>query len=179
MKEVTIQAAMRAANVKAAKAKVMRIKPLRRSLKDWFDHKGRCPFPAIHDFGVWVELMLDFMGDMIHNDGLETADNYVAALRVQSMGDPLALKCARQLEKKGVQTDIDCYVEEGMVYASVWLKHRVIDHVNKLAEEVAGKFREKGYSVDVWTDEEDSSEVTVNAVIDFDKFAELLKKGGQ
>lgn len=165
--------------MKEAKAKVMRSKPLRESLKDWFNHKGNCPFYDIPDFGDWVERMLDFMEGMIHDDGLVTGDNLVAALRVQSMGDPIALKCVRQLEKKNVQTDINCYVEEGMVYASVWVKHMVIDYVNELAEEVAGKFREKGYSVDVWTDEEDSSEVTVNAVIDFEKFVKLQKKGGR
>lgn len=179
MKELTIHAAMRAANVKAAKAKVMRSKPLRESLKDWFNHKGNCPFNETPRFGDWVCRMLDFMGDMIHDDGLVTADNLAAALRVQSIGDPLALKCAGMLEKKKVQTDTNCYVEEGMVYASVWIKHMIVDYANELAEEVAGKFREKGYSVDVWHDMENSSEVTVNAVIDFEKFVKLQKKGGR
>ena len=83
------------------------------------------------------------------------------------------------LERKNVQTDTNCYVEEGMVYASVWIKHMIVDYANELAEEVAGKFREKGYYVELWHDMEDSSEVTVNAVIDFEKFVKLQKKGGR
>ena len=170
---------MNAKMIKAAKAKVMRSKPIRESLKDWFNHKGNCPFNEPPRFGDWVAKMLDFMEDMIHEDRLVTADNLAAALRVQSIGDPLALKCAGMLERKNVQTDTNCYVEEGMVYASVWIKHMIVDYANELAEEVAGKFREKGYYVELWHDMEDSSEVTVNAVIDFEKFVKLQKKGGR
>ena len=170
---------MNAKMIKAAKAKVMRSKPLRESLKDWFNHKGSCPFNDTPLFSYWVEKMLDMMMEEIRDERLVTAENLAAALRVQSMGDPLALKCAGMLEKKKVQTDTNCYVEEGMVYASVWIKHMVVDYANELAEEVAGKFREKGYSVELWHDMEDSSEVTVNAVIDFEKFVKLQKKGGR
>lgn len=178
-KKMRVSKQMIEAAMKAAKAKVMRSRPLRESLKDWFNHKGRCPFNETPLFSDWVDKMLDMMRGEIGNDRLATADNLAAALRVQSMGDPLALKCASQLEKKNIQTDIDCYVEEGKVFASVWIKHMVLDYVNEKAEEVAGKFREKGYSVDLWTDEEDASEITVNACIAFDKYVENQKKGGR
>lgn len=178
-KKMRVGKQMIEAAMKAAKAKVMRSRPLRESLKDWFNHKGRCPFNETPLFSDWVDKMLDMMRGEIGNDRLATADNLAAALRVQSIGDPLALKCASQLEKKNIQTDIDCYVEEGKVFASVWIKHMVLDYVNEKAEEVAGKFREKGYSVDMWVDEEDASEITVNAVIDFDKYVGNQKKGGR
>ena len=165
--------------LKAAKAKVMRSKPLRESLKDWFDHKGRCPFNEVKDFGDWLDLMLDMMRGEIGNSRLATADNLFAALRVQSMGDPLALKCAAALDKKHIQNDIDCYVEEGKVYASVWLKHMVVDYVKELAEVVAAKFRDGGYSVDWFYNDEDSSEATVCAVKDVAKFFKAQKKGGR
>ena len=165
--------------MKEAKAKVMHSKPLRESLKDWFNHKGCCPFNEVEQFGDWVDLMLDMMRVEIDNSRLETAENLFKALKVQSMGDPIALKCARELDKKKVQNDIDCYVEEGKVYASVWIKHMVVSYANELAEEVAAKFRENGYSADLWHDMEDSSEVTVCASIDFDKYVELQTKGGR
>lgn len=165
--------------MKEAKAKVMKSKPLRESLKDWFNHKGKCPFNDTPLFSKWVDKMLEMMKGEIGNDRLVTADNLAAALRVQSMGDPIALKCARRLEKKNVQTDIDCYVEEGMVYASVWIKHIVVDYVTATADEILQKFRNAGYLASINMDEEDSSEVTVCAVMDVAKFFKSQKKGGR
>ena len=43
-KKMSIDKQMIEAAMKAAKAKVMRSRPLRESLKDWFNHKGSCPF---------------------------------------------------------------------------------------------------------------------------------------
>ena len=174
MKEETIQAAM-----KAAKVKVMRSKPLRESLKDWFNHKGNCPFNDTPLFSDWVDKMLDMMRGEIGHNRLATADNLFAALKVQSMGDPLALKCAGMLEKKKVQNDIDCYVEEGKVYAFVWIKHMVVDYVNELADKVRSKFRDNGYLAYIYIDDEDSSEATVCAEIDVAKFFKMQKKGGR
>ena len=167
------------AAMKAAKAKVMRSRPLRGSLKDWFNHKGKCPFNDTPLFSRWGDKMLEMMRGEIGNDRLVTADNLAAALRVQSMGDPIALKCARQLEKKNVQTDINCYVEEGKVYASVWIKHMVVDYVNELADKVRSTFRNKGYLASICVDDEDSSEVTVCAVMDVEKFFKSQTKGGR
>ena len=165
--------------VSDAKAKVMRSKTLRESLKDWFNHKGKCPFNEVERFGDWVDLMLDMMRVEIGNSRLETAENLFEALKVQSMGDPIALKCVRYLNKKKVQNDIDCYVEEGKVYASVWIKHKVVDYVNELADKVHGMFRDKGYLTSIWIDDEDSSEATVCAVMDVAKFFKMQKKGGR
>lgn len=173
MKEETTQAVK-----KAAKAKVMRSKPLRESLKDWFNHKGSCPFNDTPLFSDWVDKMLEMMREEIGNIRLETAENLFEALKVQSMGDPIALKCVRYLNKKKVQNDIDCYVEEGKVYASVWIKHKVVDYVNELADKVRGMFRNKGYLASICIDDEDSSETTVCAVIDVAKFFKMQKKGG-
>lgn len=167
------------AAMKAAKAKVMRSKPLRESLKDWFNHKGSCPFNDTPLFSDWVDKMLDMMRGEIGNDRLATADNLAAALRVQSIGDPLALKCASQLEKNNVQTDTDCYVEDGKVYASVWIKNMVVDYVNELADKVRSTFRNKGYLASICIDDEDPSEVTVCAVMDVARFFDLQKKGGR
>lgn len=165
--------------VQGARAKALKSAPLRKALMNWFKLKGNCPYPEITDFGKWVEELLYHIGDMIKEEKNVTIDNLVAGLKVNAIGDPLAVKCSAELEKKNIQTDINCYVEEGKVYSSVWIKHMVLDYVNEKAEEVAGKFREKGYSVDMWVDEEDASEITVNAWIDFDKYVENQKKGGR
>lgn len=178
-KKMNVSKQMLESAMKAAKAKVMRSKPLRESLKEWFSQKGRCPYNEVVDFGDWTELMLRKMAVEIGDTSLETADNLFNALKVQSMGDPIALKCASQLEKKNVQTDIDCYVEEGKVYASVWIKHMVVDYVNELADEVRSTFRNKGYIASICIDDEDSSEVTVCAVKDVAKFFKAQKKGGR
>lgn len=178
-KKMNVSKQMIQAAMKAAKAKVMRSKPLRESLNDWFNHKGSCPFNDTPLFSDWVDKMLDMMRGEIGNDRIATADNLAAALRVQSMGDPLALKCASQLEKKNVQTDIDCYVEEGKVYASVWIKNMVVDYVNELADKVLSTFRNNGYLASICRDDEDSSEVTVCAVKDVAKFFEAQKKRGR
>lgn len=112
-------------------------------------------------------------------DTMLSPANLLKALEVNALGDPLALKYAAVLEKKKVQSDTNCYVEDGKVYSHVWIKHMVVSYANELAEEVAAKFRENGYSADLWHDMEDSSEVTVCASIDFDKYVELQTKGGR
>ena len=164
--------------IEVARGKALKIAPLRNALMNWFKRRGDCPFPEITDFGRWVEELLYHIGDMIKEEKDVTIDNLVEGLKVNAIGDPLAVKCSAELEKKNIQTDINCYVAEGRVYSAVWIKHMVLDYVNENAQEVAGKFRENGYSVDFWTDEEDESDITVNARIDFDKYVENQKKGG-
>ena len=164
--------------IEAARGKAMKSGTLRKALQDWFWREGR-PYPEIMGFYTWLDKELGFLATMIAHATKVTVDNLVAGLKVNAIGDPLAVKCSAALEKKNIQTDINCYVEEGKVYSSVWIKHMVLDYVNEKAEEVAGKFREKGYSVNMWVDEEDASEITVNACIDFDKYVENQKKGGR
>ena len=166
--------------MKEAKAKVMKSKPLRESLiKDWFNHKGKYPFNDTPFFSKWVDKVLEMMRGEIGNDRLVTADNLAAALRVQSMGDPIALKCAKKVVKLDVQTDIDGYVKKGMVHASVMIKHIVVDYVTSMADEILRKFRNAGYLASIYMDEEDSSKATVCALMDVAKFFKSQKKGGR
>ena len=162
--------------VEVARGKALRSAPLRNALKEWFRQKGRCPDPEITNFGEWVERQISYLARTIKNRRLATADNLVKALAVNAIGDPLALRCAKEAaEKGGFKTDTNCYVEDGLVNSSVWVKNMAKERV----EDMADKFREKGYEVDVWVDEEDETEITVNATIGFGKYLGLQKKGGR
>ena len=158
---------------------VRRTRKLKAALKAW--HKvDRAKGFGNPNFEDWLRIRIEDMEKGIHDDNLLSPANLVKALEVCAIGDPLALKFATAAAKKGgFQTDTNCYLEEGMVNASVWVKHIVLDAVKTKAEEIAEKFREKGYAVDVCVNEEDASEITVNGTIDFDKYLELQKKGGR
>ena len=158
---------------------VRRTRTLRAALKEWFAHKGSCPDPEILNFEDWVGRRIDDMADAIHDDSLVNVANLLAALKVQAIGDGLAIAEARKAEKKGFLTDTNCYVEEVIVYASVWLKGKRLAETDNMAELIAQKFRAQGYATDIWIDEEDDTEVTVNAYIDFPLYVESLKKGGK
>lgn len=157
---------------------VRRTRKLKTALKAWH-RSDRAKGFGNPNFEDWLRIRIEDMEKGIHDDNLLSPANLVKALEVNAIGDPIAVKCAANMEKKNIQSDINCYVEEGMVYSSVWIKHMVIDYVKELAEKCAAKFREKGYAVDVCVNEEDASEITVNGTIDFDKYLELQKKGGR
>lgn len=163
--------------VQDARAKAMKSAPLRKELKDWFDRKGCCPDPEITDFKEWVERLADRLAGWIKNDKLVTVENLVTALKVQAIGDANAIRFARKAEKDGWKTDTNCYIEEGIVYASVWLSGNDAKATEKRADAMAEKFRALGYATDVWIDED--KDVTVNACLDFPLYVELTKKGGR
>jgi len=165
--------------VQDARAKALKIAPLRKALKDWFDHKGYCPNPEITDFKEWVEKLADDLARDIHEDKNVTVENLVTALKVQAMGDVNAIRFSNRAAKEGWQTDINCYIEEGIVYASVWLHGNDPKATEKKADAIAEKFRKLGYAASVWVDEEDEHDVTVNACLDFPLYVELVKKGGR
>ena len=157
---------------------------LRKSLEEWFNRKGDCPDPEITDFNEWVERLADRLAGWIKDDKLVTVENLVSALRVQADADPWAKFFAVRARMDGWKTDTCCNVEDGMVYASVWLSRTEKDKTDKRADEIAGEFRKLGYTADIWVDEEEDTDYTVNAVIDFAGFLNAEKeynnkKGGR
>lgn len=156
---------------------VRRTRKLKTALQQWHKSDREKGFGE-PNFETWLRSRLAEIGADIEGCKISPY-SLVKAIEVNALGDPLALKYAAGLEKKKVQSDTNCYVEEGKVYSHVWIKHMVVDYANELAEEIAAKFREKGYSAELWHDKEDSSEVTVCASIDFDKYVELQTKGGR
>lgn len=168
---------MDARTVVRTAALVRRTRKLKEALKAWH-REDRAKGFGNSNFEDWLRIRIADMENCMPDTMLSPA-NLLKALEVNALGDPLALKCAAVLEKKKVQSDTNCYVEEGKVYSHVWIKHMVVSYANELAEEVAAKFRENGYSAEVWHDMVDSSEVTVCASIGFDKYVELQTKGGR
>lgn len=164
--------------VKAARAKAMMSAPLRNGLKEWFKKKGACPDPEVKDFVEWVERRLDYLAGHMGECRI-TVDSLVTALKVQAVGDVNALALAEEAKREGWETDTNCYVEEGVVWASVWLSGKDAKATEKRADAMAAKFRDLGYATDVWVDEEDDKDVTVNACLDFPLYVKLTKKGGR
>ena len=153
--------------VKARKL-ALKDKVLRLALEDWFSKKGSCPDPEITDFNEWVEKQCNYIAKNIGSaDAFPTPKQIVVALKVNAVGDELALYLEKEIAKKGFPSDINCYVEEGIVYASIWLKGGRFVSATKESAKVAAAFRKAGYAAEVWVDEEDDREVTVNAQLDF------------
>ena len=164
--------------IKAARAKAMMSSPLRCRLKEWFAKKGACPDPEVKDFVEWVERRIDYLAGHMGNCR-KTVDSLLTALRVQAVGDPYAVYLAECAEDSGFKTDINCYVEEGRVWSSVWLSGEDAKKTENMADNIAKSIRLLGYDADIWIDEEDEHEVTVNASIDFAAYYKLVKKGGK
>ena len=141
------------------------------SLAEWFRHKGELALNEQNlTFWRWVEVRLDDLAWQIGKDKLPSeckAADLVEALRVNAMGVALAKECEAGAEKKGFKSDINCYVEDGMVYVSVYVGGKTSEEGWKEAEAIAAKFIEKGYATDVYHDDEDETEVFMAAVIDF------------
>ena len=113
--------------------------------------------------------------DLASNVPEATVENIVAAIRINAIGDRIACRLSRKAELEGYDTDINCYVEEGIVYANVWVHGKTADGNKAKADEIAAEFRKEGYAAEVWVDELDSKDVTVNAQIDFPLY--VGKKG--
>lgn len=162
--------------IKAARAKALKSARLRKELKDWFNRKGDCPDPEISDFKEWVERLADRLAGWIKDDKLVTVENLVTALKVQAIGDANALRLAKKATRAGYETDTNCYIEEGVVFANVWIASDSFEKTEKRADGIAAEFRKAGYSAELWVDEEDNRACTVNAQIDFKLY---VKKGGR
>lgn len=98
------------------------------------------------------------------------------ALRLQAIGDPFALDEAKTA-RKSFETDVNCYVEEGVVFSNIWLKGTDEKAVEAEADRIAQKMNAAGYSAEVWVDEEDAREATVNAQMDFPLYLGLVRRG--
>lgn len=163
------------ATIKAAEELASQDTSLQATLRDWHSHKGRLSAEdQDKPFDVWLRDTLIYLSN--HLKEVDPSPNrIVKVLEIHAVGDKLALYWAAQMARgHGLQTDTNCYVEEGIVHSSVWLKGDEPQWVKIHAEEVAGEFQKAGYATDICVDEEDDREVTVNASIDF---ALYIKEG--
>ena len=100
----------------------------------------------------------------------------VKALEVQTVGVPLADREAERARRGKCRADTCCYVEEGNVYASVWVRWRK-KAARVMADLIAVPFREAGYDVEVLGGD-DETEATCLAFMPFPVYLELQKKKG-
>lgn len=143
------------------------------ALHDWWRHQGMLP-TALRGkpFGVWLIKLLNDLSTTIDGifHGEQTAENIVDVLHIHAIGDPLALRLSAEAEHDGFITDTNSYVEDGCVDANVYLHHADPQNAKARAEQVCSAFTAAGYSAEVWVDEVDANDVTVNAQIDFKSF---------
>lgn len=100
----------------------------------------------------------------------------VKVLRINAVGDVNALREARLAKRAGLDTDTNCYVEDGVVNANVYLEGTDLEKVSRRAKLIKDRFVKMGYSAEVWIDEEENRCQTVNALIDLPIYLRKARK---
>ena len=163
-----------------AKRLVMADSALQSSLREWHMHKGTFSSVASdYCFDDWVYWMLGEMSDRVGVNYPEfpTPDALAAALRIHAAGDFVVVKAAEIAEQAGFMIDVDCHVNDGIVFSSIWMKGRDAESTKKHADDLADKLERLGYSAEVLVDDEDDHEVFVNAQLDFRLYKTMAERG--
>ena len=145
-------------------------------LHEWYVRDIGIQGNGILPFNGWIRDKLDYIARNLHtlNAG---AEDISAALRINATGDVLAVIESIDAKENGFKSDVNCYVEEGVVFSSLWLKGLDVKATIDRAEDAEKHFRNVGYSSEVYVDENDPHEVTVNAQIDFGLYKKNLMDG--
>lgn len=155
---------------------------LNRTLREWHRKQGTLPLDRQgKPFIEWVDCLICHCAKQIATwcdatRPLPDDNDILCALKVNAIGDVFALN-EEKTARKSFQTDINCYVEEGVVYSSIWLKGADSNAVSDEADRIADRLKFAGYAAETWIDEEDDHEVTVNAQIDFPLYREMAESG--
>lgn len=155
---------------------------LNRTLREWHRKQGTLPLDwQGKPFIEWVDCLICHCAKQIATwcdatRPLPDDNDILCALKVNAIGDVFALS-EEKTARKSFQTDINCYVEEGVVYSSIWLKGVESKAVSDEADRIADRLKFAGYSAETWIDEEDDHEVTVNANIDFPLYRDMAESG--
>ena len=155
---------------------------LNRTLREWHRKQGTLPLDwQGKPFVEWVDCLIGHVAKQIATwcdatRPIPDDKDVLCALKVNAIGDELALS-EEKTARKSFQTDINCYVEEGVVYSSIWMKGVDPKAVSEEADRIAERMRLAGYSAETWIDEEDEHEVTVNAQIDFPLYRDMVESG--
>ena len=145
---------------------------LKDALHQWYKRRGRIPPDGQGvSFRRWLEDIADHLAGCIHSPVEPTPGELVEALKINAVGDRLAIRLSNEFARdRGVDTDINCYVEEGVVDSGVWIRGEDPEEVRMIAQDIRDRFVKEGYAAEVWTDEDDDLEATVNAQIDFTEY---------
>lgn len=155
---------------------------LNRNIRWWHRSQGSMPLgDRGKPFIEWLDWTIEYLSDQIDRwydvpKELPPAEDIVCALRVNAEGDFLALYQEKKA-KSCCMTDVNCYVEEGVVYSNIWLRSDYADLTYDKAREIAEQFRKVGYSAEVIVEDEDNREATVCAQIDFPLYRDMARSG--
>lgn len=155
---------------------------LNRNIRWWHRRQGSMPLADRgKPFIEWLDWMIEHLSYQIDRwydipKELPPAEDLVCALRVNAEGDFLALYQEKKA-KSCCMTDVNCYVEEGVVYSNIWLRSDYADLTYDKAREIAEQFRNVGYSAEVIVEDEDNREATVCAQIDFPLYRDMARSG--
>lgn len=168
--------------VERAREMALRDEELNRNIRWWHRRKGALlPSERRKPFMEWLDGIIEHLSDQIDRwydapNELPPAEDIVCALRVNAEGDFLALY-QEESAQSCCQTDVNCYVEEGVVYSDIWLRSDYRELTYDKAVEIADRLRGIGYAAEVCVDEEDAHEATVCAQIDFPIYRDMAISG--
>ena len=158
-------------NIIAAREMALKDKELAKALRKMHRlEDGAC----MMKFSDWVDENLEHLAVRIGRN--ETVEHLVKALRVDMVGDDVALDAARRTKGIGFESDIGCYVDDNTVYSSVWIKAPTSVQAKIQSETIRQLYERFGFEASVWVDEEDDTEVSVNAKIDFPVYLKNLEE---
>ena len=155
---------------------------LNREIRWWHRRQGNLPLADRRKpFIEWLDWTIEYLSYQIDRwydvpTELPPAEDIVCALRVNAEGDFLALYLQKKA-KSCCLTDVNCYVEEGVVYSNLWLRSDYADLTYDKAREIAEQFMKVGYSAEVIVEDEDNREATVCAQIDFPLYRDMAESG--
>lgn len=149
-------------------------------LRSWYFHDRRgwlrddC---RTRSFDEWLSGLVEHMSrQLCASISDRKPSEIVNALRINAVGDVNALREARLAKRAGFNTDTNCYIEDGVVNANVFVEGADFEKVSRRAKLIKDRFVKMGYSAEVWIDEEENSCQTVNAQIDLAIYLRMARK---
>lgn len=152
---------------------------LLKGLREWHAYDMTLPSAKGNEkeFDEWLDMQLRYSSTVI--DGLfggeQKPKDIVDVLRVDTLGDPLARRISNEL-KGHYGTSSNGYVEDGRVFASVWISGGNADEVRAEADKVEKAFKDSGYSTERFLDPEFDADVTIYGNIPFREYQKQRKE---
>lgn len=147
------------------------------ALHDWYDRKIYLSSKvADKSYDDWLRtIIVELSGNLgiVMRPFNPDPSGIALALRVNAIGDGLALDESKRAEDDGFESDSNCYVEDGVVNSNVWIRIADPDKTLARAKDICASFSDSGYSAEIVPDPGDARGATVMATIDFPIYASL------
>lgn len=150
------------------------------ALRSWYFHDRRGWLRddrRTRSFDEWLYGLVEHMSrQLCASISDRKPSEIVKVLRINAVGDVNALREARLAKRAGFNTDTNCYVEDSVVNANVYVEGTDLEKVSRRAKLIKDRFVKIGYSAEVWIDEEENRCQTVNALIDLPIYLRMARK---